>query len=273
MPPRIAVVIPCFNDGPLAAGAVQSVREREEVEIVVVDDGSSDAATAEALAGVEAEGVRVVRQANAGLGAARMAGVAATRAPFVYPLDSDDLLEPGALKDLADALEAAPADAAFAWGDYVIFGDYDGRYRAPERFLPWSLTYVNQYPVSSLIRRSALEAAGGWQWRAYEDWDLWLRFVELGFTGLAVDRVVYRRRLHGDSRLLQGARRRHADLYRQLQERHPDAFARRAELRDVEGVPVWKRVVYPLLFGRRAVVPFRLEAFLQRTMMRRGLRL
>ena len=271
MPPRVAVIVPCHNDGPLAVDAVASVREDEEVEIVVVDDGSSDPATAEALDGLRERGVRVHRQDNAGLGAARMAGVAQTSAPYVYPLDSDDLLEPGALAALADALDAS--DAAFAWGDYVLFGDYEGRYHAPERFLPWSLTYVNQYPVSSLIRRSALEAAGGWQMRAYEDWDLWLRFVEFGFTGVPVDRIVYRRRLHGDSRLLQGARKKHATLYAALKERHPDAFGRRAELRAREGVPLWKRAAFPIVFGRRAVVPFRVEAWLQKTMMQRGLKL
>jgi glycosyltransferase involved in cell wall biosynthesis len=267
------VIIPCHDDGPLAVDAVRSVREQEPVAVVVVDDGSTDPATAAALDDLRAEGITVIRQDNAGAGPARMTGVAATSAPFVYPLDSDDLLEPGALGDLADALEAAPPEVGFAWGDYVIFGEYDGRYRSPRSFLPWSLTYVNQYPVSSLIRRSALEAAGGWQWRVYEDWDLWLSFVELGLTGVAVDRIVYRRRLHGIGRLIKDARRDHADLYARLRERHPQAFASRPSLRRAEGTPLWKRAVYPILFGRRWVVPFRLEAWLQRTMMKRGLRL
>src|SRR5918999_2757642 len=101
MPARVAVVIPCHDDGPLAVAAVESIDEQEPVEVVVVDDGSTDPATAEALDGLRARGVSVVRQENAGLGAARMAGVAATSAPYVYPLDSDDLLEPGALAALA----------------------------------------------------------------------------------------------------------------------------------------------------------------------------
>src|SRR4051812_7174454 len=97
MAPRVAVVIPCHDDGPLAVEAVDSVlREVEEVELVVVDDGSTAPETQEALDGLRARGVRVLRQDNAGLGAARMAGVGATTAPYVFPLDSDDLLEPGA---------------------------------------------------------------------------------------------------------------------------------------------------------------------------------
>lgn len=272
-PARFAVIVPCHDDGSLAVHAVASVREDEPVEIVVVDDGSTDPATLEALDGLRADGVRVLGRKNAGPAAARMAGVAATRAPCVYPLDSDDLLEPGALATMADALDAAPPEAAFAWGDYLVFGDYDGRYRAPKDFLPWTLTYVNVYPVCSLIRRDALLKAGGWQWRAYEDWALWLRFVELGFTGVRVDRVVYRRRLHGSARRLHADRKRHADVYAELKASHPDAFGKRADLRARERPPLWKRAVYPVLFGRRAVLPFRLEAAMQRTMMRRALRL
>jgi hypothetical protein len=58
-----------------------------------------------------------------------------------------------------------------------------------------------------------------------------------------------------------------------LRERHADLFSSRAELLHTEDPPVWKRLVYPVVFGRRAFVPFALEARMQRTMMRRGLKL
>jgi glycosyltransferase involved in cell wall biosynthesis len=267
--PRVAVIVPCFDDGRLVPEALASIQEDEPVEVVVVDDGSTDAATLEVLAGLEADGVRVVRRENGGLGAARTTGLAATTAQYVYPLDADDRLEPGALAAMADVLDARP-EAGFAWGDYVLCGDQQGRYRSPDRWLPWTLTYVNPYPVCSLLRRSTLDRAGGWQGRAYEDWDLWLRLVGLGIGGVRVDRVVYRRRLHGDSRLLQQARRRHQELYAELQRRNAAVFARRAELRAAERPAAWKRAVYPVLFGPRKVVPFSVEAFLQRTMMRLG---
>jgi glycosyltransferase involved in cell wall biosynthesis len=235
----------------------------------VVDDGSTDPDTLTRLANLESSGVRVVHQENGGLGAARTAGLAATSASFVYPLDADDLLEPEALGAMADALERNE-DAGFAWGDYILFGEGKGRYRSPDRWLPWTLTYVNPYPVCSMFRRETLERAGGWTGYAYEDWDLWLRLVGQGVEGVRVDRVVYRRRLHGEQRLLVQARRRHRALYAELRRRNPDVFARRAEWRRRERPPVWKRLVFPVLFGSRSVVPIRVEAFLQRTMMRLG---
>ena len=269
---RVAVVIPVHDDGELAREAVASVQESEPVEIVVVDDGSTDPATAAALADLEREGVTVIRQANAGPGAARMTGVRATSARYVLPLDSDDHLEPGAAGALADTLDAHPA-AGFAWGDYVLFGEYDGRYRAPSDFLPWSLTYVNVYPITALVRRSALEQAGGWTDGGYEDWGLWLRFVELGIDGVSGDRIVYRRRLHGGHRAGREYRRRHDELYGALRERYAGAFAARPELARRERPAIWKRALYPVLFGARSVVPYRVEAWLQRTSMQRGLRL
>lgn len=267
--PRSAVIIPCFNDGELLADALGSIQEPEPVEVIVVDDGSTDPATLDMLQQLDARGIRVVHQGNSGLGAARTAGLQATSADYVYPLDADDRLEAGALTAMADALDRHP-DAGFAWGDYDLFGDQKGHYRSPDEWLPWTLTYVNPYPVCSMFRRSTLVEAGGWDGRAYEDWDLWLRLVGRGVAGVRVDRTVYRRRLHGDSRLLQQARRRHHVLYAELRRRNADVFARRAELRRAERPAAWKLAAYPVLFGARKFVPLPIEAFLQRTMMRLG---
>src|SRR5712671_944253 len=96
--PRVAVIIPCHGDAALVAEAVRSVDEQEPIELVVVDDGSADEATRLTLAELEREGVQVVRHAvNLGLGKTRMTALAATSAPLVYPLDSDDLALPGVL--------------------------------------------------------------------------------------------------------------------------------------------------------------------------------
>lgn len=267
--PRVAALIPCFNDGELVEGAVASVREDEPVEVVVVDDGSTDAATAAALERLEARGVEVVRQPNAGVAAARSAGLKRIRARYVFALDADDELLPGALGAMADVLDGAP-DAAFTWGDYEQFGTADGVYRSPERMLPWTLTYVNPYPIGSLYRRSALAELGGWESRPYEDWDLFLRAVGAGMTGVRTDRRVYRRRLHGDQRVLRQARLRHREAFDEIRRRNAPLFARREELRLRERPAYWKRLAYPIVFGERKYIPLRVERVLQQAMMRSG---
>src|SRR5438093_9374897 len=97
--PRVALIIPCFNEDQALREAVASVlADGSADERVVVDDGSTSALTHAVLRDVEQQGFRVIRQENKGPSAALMAGVAVTTAPFVFRLDSDDLLEPGAIE-------------------------------------------------------------------------------------------------------------------------------------------------------------------------------
>src|ERR1700693_221016 len=102
---RVAVVVPCHNDGETLPETVRSVLAQEPTELVGVDDGSGDPGTTAVMQQLEEEGVRVVRQENRGPAEARMAGVRVTSAPYVFPLDADDVLLPGALT----ALVRAPA--------------------------------------------------------------------------------------------------------------------------------------------------------------------
>jgi glycosyltransferase involved in cell wall biosynthesis len=273
MTARVAVVIPCYNDGATLADAVQSIREPEPVELVVVNDGSSDPATLSELQRLRSAGVHVIDRDNGGLSAARMTGVTATTAPYIYPLDADDCLQAGALQMMVDALERSPR-AAFAYGDYEVFGEYRGRWRSPERFDPWAMTFANFIPVSSLIRRSALEQVGGWELHnAVEDWDLWLKMVEHGWDGVRVPRVVYRRRVHGES-LISDTRRRHGEMVGRLRARHPELFASRRRLAARSRPGFAKRLTYPILFGlrNRNLIPGTLESRLLRLGLERSLR-
>lgn len=251
---RVAVVIPCFDDGATVGEAVESLRGEEPHELVVVDDGSTDPGTLRTLDELEAGGVRVLHQGNGGLSAARMAGVGATAAPYVYPLDADDLLVPGALAALADALDADPA-AKLAWGDVEIFGDFEGRVAGARSFDPWQLTYVSEIPVASLLRRDALLEAGGWQLRGYEDWDLWMAFAERGWRGVYVGRPVIRHRQHG-RRLVASMLDSFGAVYAGLRERHLPLFeARRANWRRSDA-PWRVKLLFPLIGALPGVSEF-----------------
>src|SRR5919201_6349300 len=103
MAARVAIIIPCHGDGRLVGEAVHSIREAEPLELVVVDDASLDRETQETLEMLRREGVRVLRHdVNRGVGRARRTGLAATSAPFVFPLDADDHALPGVVARMAD---------------------------------------------------------------------------------------------------------------------------------------------------------------------------
>lgn len=248
---RVAVVIPCYDD-PLVTEAVASVRVQDEpCELVVVDDGSRNEAALAALAALEGEGVQVVRRENGGLSAARMTGVQATSAPYVFPLDADDLLEPGILRHLADALDAAPR-AAVAWGNVRIFGAFELELRPAASLDPWKLTFVSEIPGTSLVRRDALMAAGGWSLdRVYEDWDLWLSFAERGFEGVYVPKPMLRYRRHSQ-RMAGSGIAMFDDIAAEVRYRHAQLFRTRGRLRRTSPAPRHEKVAFTVL----AALPF-----------------
>ena len=224
---RVAVVIPCYNDGTFLPETLESVRAQEPAELVVVDDGSTDRPTLALLDQLSTRGLQVVHQANSGVSVARMTGVQATSAPYVFPLDADDLVATGALTALADALDANP-HAVAAWGDAEIFGIGPGRYRigTPASLDPWLTSYVNDFPLASLLRRDALLAVGGWQpGTAYEDWDVWMAFAEKGWAGVRIPQVVEIHREHAGRRWASVPVPAHEESI--LRQRHPTLFERR----------------------------------------------
>lgn len=226
--PRIAIVVTCHNDGPTLGETIASIRNEPGVEFVVVDDGSTDPVTLRLLSKCEQDGARVIRESNQGQAAAAMTGFRATSAPYVMRFDSDDVLEQGVLPALADALDASP-EAAAAWGDVQTFGVTSFRIPSVPALDPWLVTYVNCVTGSgNLIRRTALEKAGGWRLEeGFEDWDLWMSLAERGYSGTYVPRVVFRYRRDRDGRLAGwlAETERH---YEELRRRHETLFAARS---------------------------------------------
>ena len=278
-PARIAVIIPCFNERELVAEAVHSIDETETVEVVVVDDASTDAATRECLDRLVDQGVRVIRHdLNRGLIATRMTGLAETEAPYVFSLDGDDLAVAGSLRLMADKLDADPA-AAVCYGDYEEFGTQSAIRVVPPSLDPYRLAYTNEYPVSALFRRSVLEAVGGWQARgfrepAYEDWNLWLTLAEEGLSGVHAGRDVltHRKRFH-PGRMLDARRYGlggdHRRIYATLRELHPGVFGELRRHRRESDLSVPRRLVYPLVYGGRRRI--RLERRIKLTLDRLGI--
>jgi glycosyltransferase involved in cell wall biosynthesis len=251
---RIAVIIPCYREGDLVLDAVHSVREHEPIELVVVDDGSDDEPTQASLERLESDGVRVVRHdRNRGLSAARSTGLEVTRAPYVFPLDSDDLAVPYVLGQMANRLDEHP-EAAVCYGDYVEFGGLERIRAVPTRIDPFRLAYTNEYPASALFRRNVLEGVGGWTpIEAYEDWHLWMTLAERGMTGLhfGFGLITYRRRL-GRQRMLAKAKAFHPRLYARLRADHPRLFNEVAVNRRRSRLHPARKRLYPIIYGSRA---------------------
>lgn len=138
-PPRVSVVMPAYNIEPYIAAAVRSALAAglSDVEVLVVDDGSTDGTVA-AVRAIDDARVTVIETARSGgPSRPRNIGLAQARAPYVSMLDSDDLLKPDKLAASVAALEACPS-AGLAFGDYEKM-DPEGNV--------FETSFVYDYPV------------------------------------------------------------------------------------------------------------------------------
>jgi glycosyltransferase involved in cell wall biosynthesis len=185
--PGLSLVIAAYNHARYLAAAVDSVlAQTRSTEVIVVDDGSTD--DTPAVLAPFAGRVRMHRQDNRGLSAARNAGLALARGDYIGFLDADDVIAPTKLAKQAAILDADPR-VGWTYCDVRIEDEVTGESRlASERFRyqdrqldGWlfpELVRGNFMPVMApLVRRDALTAAGEFDARLtpMEDWDLWLR--------------------------------------------------------------------------------------------------
>jgi len=180
----VAIVITTYNHASFLAAALSSALQQSVPadEIIVVDDGSTD--RPEEVTARFAPDVRLIRQPNAGLSAARNTGWRAASAEFVVFLDADDRLLPDALAHNLRRLGADP-DAGMSYGGYVDVDALAGR-RHLEGFLPVADGYPSLLRrnligmhAAVMYRRERLAEIGGFDegLAACEDYDLYLRIA------------------------------------------------------------------------------------------------
>jgi glycosyltransferase involved in cell wall biosynthesis len=251
-------VVACFNYGAYLREAVDSLLEQEggAPHVVVVDDGSTDPATHTAFDALPAE-VEVVRQANAGVVAARNAGLARARTPYVLFLDADDRLAPGALRTLRQALADHP-EAGFAYGHHRFFGAWNADMRFPQ-YDPLRLLDRHLVGLTTLARRELFDDTGGFDaaFEAFEDWELWLNALAHGHRGVRVDAVTLEYRRHGESKV-GGDRHAYRRMRRRLRQKHAALYASRRALARESSLGQVGRLVYRWYWGPRPL-PARVE--------------
>ncbi len=125
--PTVSVVIPCYNSAPFLRETLDSVMKqtRPVLEVIVVDDGSTD--DSGAIAASYGPPVRVIHQENQGESVARNRGMDEARGDWIALLDADDRWLPHKLKRVLDALREAAPDVVCAFSDIITFGSVERR--------------------------------------------------------------------------------------------------------------------------------------------------
>ncbi|MBE2224178.1 MAG: glycosyltransferase [Anaerolineae bacterium] len=182
-PGLVSVVIPNFNHGKYLGDAIQSVLTQDYpyVEIIVVDDGSTD--NSREVVEPFARQVKYIWQANQGLSAARNTGINAALGDFIGVLDADDMYEPNFLSSLVPIMAKNPEIDGVYCGYQFVDHKNSPLPQIEARSIPSGELYQSLLagnflvPESMLVRKHCYENVGPFDvsLRALEDWDMWLR--------------------------------------------------------------------------------------------------
>lgn len=231
----VTVVIPCFNAGELLREAVASALDQDhaELEVVVVDDGSTDATTQAVLKELPGPRVRVIHQANAGPATARNTAIRAARGEYILPLDADDRFDPTYAGKALAAMQADPR-VGIVYCDAMKFGAESGIWRLPAFSLE-EMAVDNVIFCSSLFRKADWETVGGYREslrHGMEDYEFWLRVLSLGREVVKLPEPLFFYRIQARSRTTEfmGDRPNVVATYAEIFRANQAFFARHAEV-------------------------------------------
>jgi len=184
--PAISVVVPLFNKRDEVGATLRSVLAQTlpPVEIVVVDDGSTDG-SAEVVRAIGSPLVRLLVQSNAGVCVARNRAVAEARGDYIAFLDADDCWEPGYLAEIAALIAEFPGCGIYSTAFWVLDGR--GRFPVPcpdrrgvvDNFFRDSAHRYISIPSASVVPRRVFDEVGGFPpgMKIGEDLYLWVKIA------------------------------------------------------------------------------------------------
>mgnify|MGYP001319047967 CR=1 FL=1 len=180
--PRVSVIIPCYNHGKYLDESIGSVLGQtfRNIEIIVVNDGSTDTETLNILERLNLKGCRVIHTTNQGPAAARNTGIAGCRGEYILPLDADDRISPDFIRKAVNLLDADPL-LGVVYCRVCFFGETEGVWEQPV-FSLGRLLIENMIVASAVFRRKDWLTVGGYRdlmKEGWEDWDFWLSLIDI----------------------------------------------------------------------------------------------
>lgn len=230
----VSIIIPCFNAGQYLEEAVQSALGQTwaNLEVVVVDDGSTDADTLRLLETAHWPRTRIFHQSNAGPAAARNQAIEKTRGEYILPLDADDTIEPSYVEKAVAVLDSRP-DVGCVYCKAMKFGAEEGPWNLPPYRLS-ELAVDNVIFVTALFRKDDWRKIGGFDQNlrhGVEDYDFWVKMIAAGKDVVQLDEYLFNYRVQEKSRTtkfqegLDGKVATYANIFRNSS----DFFAKHAE--------------------------------------------
>ncbi len=228
----VSIVIPCYNHGEYLQEALDSINIDNinyPVEIIIVDDGSSDHATIQKLDSLKKLNYTIIHQENGGPGKARNTGINIAVGKFILPLDADNKINPDYINKAVPILEKDLADIVYAVPEF--FGDTSNKKRQfkVRPFDDLGLVTGNCADACAVFRKEVWIKNEGYDeampYFGFEDWDFWINASKHNFRFHFIKEKLFYYRILNNS-MIAGFdnRERNVLIHRYLAKKHADFF-------------------------------------------------
>jgi len=192
--PLVSVIVPCYNSGNTLSRTIDSVTRQtwENIEIIIINDGSTDRSTIELLGYLSTKPKIIVHsQSNKGLASARNSGIRISKGEFILPLDSDDWLDDNAIKLMLDSANQNNRNS-IVFSNIKLEGEKVG---VKETYCnPFEQLFSNQLPYCMLFPKSVFNEISGYDESflfGLEDWDLNIRLFINKHNFMKVNKSIF----------------------------------------------------------------------------------
>lgn len=199
MSEKVSVIIPCYNHGKYVDEAVQSclMQTYNNIEIIIVNDGSTDEFTNALLHNYKKEKTKVITTPNQGLAMARNVGIDAATGDYILPLDADDKIAPTYIEKAVNILKQKE-NVGIVYCRAEFFGTQTGVWDLPEYKFP-DILNRNCIFCTAMFRKSDWKDVGGYKKEmiyGWEDYEFWLSLIEKGRAVYMLPEILFFYRKH-----------------------------------------------------------------------------
>jgi glycosyltransferase involved in cell wall biosynthesis len=231
--PKVSVVIPCYNHGHFLNEAVESVLKQsfQDLDIIIINDGSTDTATNTLLAEYDRPKTRVITTENQGLAAARNNGIVQAQGEYILTLDADDKIEASYIEKAVDILDRHPG-IGIVYCRASLFGQVETEWHLPEYSIE-AMLLDNIIFCTALYRKQDWLLVGGYDpgmIYGWEDYDFWLSLIERGREVWKIPEMLFFYRITADSMVRSKERSQKVAMFKRIFDRHPALFHKNIEI-------------------------------------------
>lgn len=234
MDKKVSIIIPVYNVKPCYINdAINSALKQtyKNIEIIVVNDGSTKEETLAYLKTIDNPVIKVVNQDNKGLAEARNTGIKNSEGVYILPLDADDVIDKTYVEKAYEVIENI-SETGIVYCKADFFGTKAGEWKLRDYKFP-DILLGNCIFCTALFRKSDWEKVGGYKKEmryGWEDYEFWLSLIENGAKVYMIPEILFHYRQHEVSMITEVNKEKSSYLWKLIHEFHKDLYEKYGKL-------------------------------------------